>query len=77
MPSMRSSQSRAGRSTDTMRQKFVTAFLVPTGIKASVGGYLGDATPFANLIASVSDLTLVNPNVVNGGVLNNISDTIV
>lgn len=53
-----------------MRKKFISSFIVPTGVRASVGGYLGDATPFANLIASVSDSTIVNPNVVNGGVLN-------
>jgi len=49
---------------------FVTAFIVPTGIQASVGGYLGDATPFANRIAALSNFTITNPNVVNGGVLN-------
>jgi len=55
---------------------FVTAFIVPTGIQASVGGYLGDATPFANRIAALSDYTITNPNVVNGGVLNLMSDNI-
>lgn len=60
-----------------MRKKFITAFIVPTGIRSSVGGYLGDATPFANIIASVSDSTIVNPNVVNGGVLNLMRQNIV
>ena len=55
---------------------FVTAFIIPTGIHASVGGYLGDATPFANRIAALSDVTIVNPNVVNGGVLNLMADNV-
>ncbi len=29
---------------------FVTSFIVPTGIQASVGGYLGDATPLAHVL---------------------------
>ncbi|MBI5224113.1 DUF3326 domain-containing protein [Candidatus Micrarchaeota archaeon] len=60
-----------------MRKKFLASFIVPTGIKASVGGYLGDATPFANLIGSVCDGVLVNPNVVNGGILNLMSEKII
>lgn len=60
-----------------MRENFVTSLVIPTGIKASVGGFLGDATPFANLIASISDWTIVNPNVVNGGVLNLMKENIV
>lgn len=53
-----------------MRSKFITSAIIPTGIKASVGGYLGDATPFINKIALLSDFTITNPNTVNGGVLN-------
>jgi hypothetical protein len=49
---------------------FVTSYITPTGIHASVGGYLGDATPFANRIAALSDFVITNPNTVNGGVLN-------
>lgn len=60
-----------------MRKKFLASFIVPTGIKASVGGYLGDATPFANLLASVCDGLIVNPNVVNGGILNLMSPNII
>ncbi|MFH1785618.1 MAG: DUF3326 domain-containing protein [Candidatus Micrarchaeota archaeon] len=56
---------------------FITTLMIPTGIKASVGGYLGDATPFANLIASISDYTITHPNVVNGGVLNLMRENIV
>jgi hypothetical protein len=60
-----------------MRKKFISSFIVPTGVRASVGGYLGDATPFANLISSVSDDVIVNPNVVNGGILNLMSPNII
>jgi hypothetical protein len=49
---------------------FVTSLIIPTGIHASVGGYLGDATPFSNQIAAISDYVVTNPNTVNGGVLN-------
>ncbi|VVC02919.1 Uncharacterised protein [Candidatus Bilamarchaeum dharawalense] len=55
---------------------FITSLMIPTGVKASVGGYLGDATPFANLMASISDYTITHPNVVNGGVLNLMKDNI-
>lgn len=40
--------------------------IVPTGSGAEIGGYAGDATPAANLLASVCDRLIVNPNVVNG-----------
>ncbi len=40
--------------------------IVPTGTGAEIGGYAGDATPAANLLASVCDRLIVNPNVVNG-----------
>lgn len=52
------------------RNPFVSANVVPTGLKAEIGGFVGDAVPAANVLASVSDLMLVNPNVVNGVMLN-------
>lgn len=42
------------------------AFIVPTGIGASVGGYAGDAGAVARRFSKISKL-LVNPNVVNAG----------
>lgn len=42
------------------------AFVVPTGIGASIGGYAGDASPYARKFAKESKL-IVNPNVVNAG----------
>ncbi len=49
---------------------FIVVHIVPTGIMASVGGFVGDATPYTNLIASISDTVIINPNVVNGVLLN-------
>lgn len=42
------------------------AFIVPTGIGASIGGYAGDASGYARKFAQKSKL-IVNPNVVNAG----------
>ena len=42
------------------------AFIVPTGIGASIGGYAGDASQYAAKFSEISKL-IVNPNVVNAG----------
>ncbi len=42
------------------------AFIVPTGIGASIGGYAGDASPYARKVSEYAKL-IVNPNVVNAG----------
>ena len=42
------------------------AFIVPTGIGASIGGYAGDAGAYAREFAKYTNL-IVNPNVVNAG----------
>ena len=47
-----------------------TIFVVPTGIGASIGGDAGDATPAFKLIASVSDIAITHPNVVNASDIN-------
>ena len=49
------------------------AFIVPTGIGASIGGYAGDASCYAKEFAKISKL-IVNPNVVNAGCFSGISD---
>lgn len=49
---------------------FVTVFVVPTGIGSAVGGHAGDATPAAQLLASVSDTLVTHPNVVNASDVN-------
>lgn len=47
-----------------------TVFIVPTGIGAAIGGHAGDATPAFKLIASVSNIAITHPNVVNASDIN-------
>ena len=49
------------------------AFIVPTGIGASIGGYAGDASAYARKFAQKSKL-IVNPNVVNAGGFSGLTD---
>ena len=49
------------------------AFIVPTGIGASIGGYAGDAGAYAREFAKHATL-IVNPNVVNAGGFSAITD---
>lgn len=49
------------------------AFIVPTGIGASIGGYAGDASVWARKFAEFSRL-IVNPNVVNAACFSGITD---
>lgn len=48
------------------------AFIVPTGIGASIGGFAGDASGFAREIAKTTRL-IVNPNVVNAACFSGIT----
>src|SRR5262249_28544436 len=41
------------------------ALVIPTGVGASIGGFLGDASPIARMLAAVADSVIVHPNVVN------------
>lgn len=49
------------------------AFIIPTGIGASIGGFAGDASKWARRLSKKYKL-LVNPNVVNAGVFSGITD---
>lgn len=49
------------------------AFIVPTGIGASIGGFAGDASVWARRFSEVSQL-IVNPNVVNAGCFSGINE---
>jgi hypothetical protein len=49
------------------------AFIIPTGVGASFGGYAGDAAAFARKFAKKSKL-IVNPNVVNAGGFSGITE---
>ena len=53
--------------------RFVTVFLVPTGIGAEIGGHSGDATPVAQLLAAASDVLVTHPNVLNAADINEMS----
>ncbi len=48
------------------------AFIVPTGIGASIGGFAGDASVFAREIAKTTQL-IVNPNVINAACFSGIT----
>jgi hypothetical protein len=57
---------------DTSRLNVV--FIVPTGIGAEIGGFAGDATPSARLIASVCDCLITHPNVVSASDINELPE---
>ena len=54
----------------TKARPFVSVFIVPTGVRAAIGGYIGDATPTVNLLSGISDFVITHPNVVNAALLN-------
>jgi hypothetical protein len=49
------------------------AFIVPTGVGASIGGYAGDASVWARKFCEFSRL-IVNPNVVNAACFSGITE---
>ena len=49
------------------------AFIVPTGIGASIGGFAGDASIWARKLSKKCKL-IVNPNVVNAACFSGIND---
>ncbi len=51
-----------------------TVFIVPTGTGCKIGGHAGDATPAFKLIASISDIAITHPNVVNASDINEMPD---
>ncbi len=53
--------------------KKTVAFVVPTGVGASVGGFAGDASVWARKFAKEMDL-IVNPNVVNAACFSGITE---
>jgi Protein of unknown function (DUF3326) len=54
--------------TQPFKPAFWAAMIIPTGVGATIGGFGGDATPEMNLLASVCDGLLVNPNVANAAI---------
>jgi hypothetical protein len=57
--------------------KSVVLNIVPTGIGCHIGGYAGDATPTANLLASTVDYLITNPNTVNASNFINLKQNVV
>lgn len=57
---------------NNLKKEKLGAFIVPTGIGASIGGYAGDASVWARKFAQEATL-IVNPNVVNAGVFSGIT----
>ena len=53
-------------------QSFNAVLVIPTGVGADIGGHAGDATPVAQLLASVCDTLVTHPNVVNASDINEI-----
>jgi len=51
-----------------------TVFIIPTGIGCKIGGHAGDATPAFKLVASISDVAICHPNVVNASDINEMPD---
>lgn len=45
-------------------QPFVAVSIIPTGVRAEIGGFAGDATPSTNLLAAACDYLITNPNAV-------------
>ncbi len=50
--------------------------IVPTGIGAEIGGHAGDANPVCKLFASLSDILVTHPNVVNASDINEMPDNV-
>lgn len=53
---------------------FNVVLLIPTGIGAELGGHDGDGGPVAQLLASVCDILITHPNVVNGSDINELPE---
>jgi hypothetical protein len=49
-------------------------FIIPTGIGCKIGGHAGDANPAFKLVASVCDIAICHPNVVNASDINEMPD---
>lgn len=48
--------------------------IIPTGIGCEIGGHAGDGNPVAKLMASVSDILITHPNVVNASDINEMTE---
>ncbi|MBD2605965.1 DUF3326 domain-containing protein [Scytonema hofmannii FACHB-248] len=55
---------------------FVAVSIIPTGVRAEIGGFAGDATPSVNILAKACDYLVVNPNSVTASDLYYASDNV-
>lgn len=58
-------------------KKPIGIYIVPTGIGAGIGGYGGDALPYAKKLAKHCEYLIVNPNVANAGAYYGMSDNMI
>lgn len=58
---------------EKFKNKKLGAFIVPTGVGASIGGFAGDASTWARRFAKETTI-IVNPNVVNAGGFSGITE---
>jgi hypothetical protein len=47
-----------------LSKPFVAVSIIPTGVRAEIGGFAGDATPSTNLLSAACDYLVTNPNAV-------------
>lgn len=57
--------------------KPIGIYIVPTGIGAEIGGYGGDALPYAKKLSRYCEYLIVNPNVANAGAYYGMSDAMI
>jgi hypothetical protein len=55
---------------------FVAVSIIPTGVRAEIGGFAGDATPSTNLLSRACDYLITNPNSVTASDLYYANDNI-
>lgn len=54
--------------------KFNAVLVIPTGIGAEIGGHCGDGNATARLLASVCDILITHPNVLNASDINEMTE---
>lgn len=48
---------------EQFKRAYTSVVIVPTGVGAAIGGYAGDALPFARTLSTVVDCLITHPNV--------------
>ena len=60
----------------TAATPFVAISIIPTGVRAEIGGFAGDGTPCTNLLATACDYLITNPNSVTASDLYYANDNV-